>query len=210
MYSLTQRGKLTDVRTRVHSLWTRHVCVRRRPDVLQATRVNTYRARETHSPGSPCRIERARVDCFEGRRFGHNQTIFSMGTVKPYVRTYVRTYQAWHTPTSRRPMKRFQHACVGGITTPGLRVLRVRAGPVHAAVGHMCPTAALFCDVLRPICLRISKSPRISPPGDLKPQLGCRTRPRSLVREASSRTYAPLHANQCTVASCELTSLETP
>ena len=92
LYSLTQRGKLTDVRTRVHSLWTRHVCVRRRPDVLQATRVNTYRARETHSPGSPCRIERARVDCFEGRRFGHNQTIFSMGTVKPYVRTYLRTY----------------------------------------------------------------------------------------------------------------------
>ena len=195
------------MRTRVHSLWTRHVCVRRRPDVLQATRVNTYCARETHSPGSPCRIERARVDCFEGRRFGHNQTIFSMGTVKPYVRTYVRTYQAWHTPTSRRPMKRFQHACVGGITTPGLRVLYPCMPPWDVCV----PQRRCFVMFYDPyICVRISKSPRISPPGDLKPQLGCRTRPRSLVREASSRTYAPLHANQCTVASCELKSLETP
>ena len=44
------------------------IYVRGRPRVLQATRVNIYCARETQSPGSPCRIERARVDCSEARR----------------------------------------------------------------------------------------------------------------------------------------------
>ena len=46
----------------------REIYVRGRPRVLQATRANIYCARETQSPGSPCRIERARVDRSEARR----------------------------------------------------------------------------------------------------------------------------------------------
>jgi hypothetical protein len=74
-----------------------------------------YCARETHSPGSPCRIERARIDCFEGRR--STQRRVDMNWVA-FVITKVTMVLGAHMFNARTsPMRNREHMAEWTLTT---------------------------------------------------------------------------------------------